>query len=184
VRRGNELVDAQEEARLVGRGELGIGPVADVGEALGTGRTGDGAQPGTADPGVDRAGRVVVGDRDHATQQVALAGVEVPASRAPQHRHHEHCLDHARRREPRRAPQPAQPAVPVEHGEGHRSGPRARVADRRRDPGGGRQHRRDPSSVGNHGAGGRRMNERERQRGEDDGMSGSWADARDPTARR
>jgi hypothetical protein len=132
-----QLLDAQEEARLVARRDLRQAP--DRGD-LEVGHAGPVGQPDDrriADDVADPRGRDVVGAADHGRQQRAVGGLEVAIGGLLQVRDHEHRLDHARARDLTVHPAPEQPVVGA-YREGHRALPL-------RSPGRGAGHVRLPA---------------------------------------
>ena len=167
---GRELVDPQEQTRLVGGRDVRVGPVADVGEVGHVRRAGDPVQAGAADPPVDGARGVVVRHRDHRVQQRPLGRREPAVPRLAHDLEREHRLDDARRVEPVVEVEPADPAVRQRHREADRAGAgagvvarvldaaerdEARLGPRRDGVGGGRQrpqHQRQEQCPAHHPA--------------------------------
>ena len=92
----HQPVDPAEEARLVLRAELRIGPVAGHGEVPHADQAGEPVEGRVADAVVDGVGRVVRRDRDHRAERRPLAGVRGPVPDAAQVRHEQHRLHQAR----------------------------------------------------------------------------------------
>ena len=92
----HQPVDPAEEARLVLRAELRIGPVAGHGEVPHADQAGEPVEGRVADAVVDGVGRVVRRDRDHRAERRPLAGIRGPVADAAQVRHQQHRLHQAR----------------------------------------------------------------------------------------
>ena len=161
---GRELVDAEEQARLVGSGDVRVGPVADVAEVGHVRRRGHPVEPGAADAPVYGAGGVVVGHRDHRVQQRPFRRRQVAVVGLAHHLEREHGLDDAGRVEPVVDARAADP--PAGLGDRERDGARARahvVARLLQAPD------RHQARLGRHGDGRgvRRMSRQRDERGED-----------------
>ena len=162
VARGQHVVEAVEEPRLVGRGHTRVEQGTGEGEAPHPGRATHRPQAGVADDGVDRGRGRVVRAADH--RREPRAGGAVDRRVRPQVGDEEQRLDEARRRRaPRRAP-PVQVAPGVADSERHVAAAPGGEARRGDEPGGARR-----DGLGHRGL---RLRRRGRRQGRGEGEDG------------
>ena len=119
---GDQGGEAEEEARLVARGDLAAAPRGARDEAAHPGPPADPRQPAGAHASHHRVGGAVVGDGDHRPEQAAVAAVQPPAARLAEVGDHQHRLDQARRGVAGAAVEAVDAPARVDHGERDRAG--------------------------------------------------------------
>ena len=122
VARGDQGGEAEEEARLVARGDLAAAPRGARDEAAHPGPPADPRQAAGAHATHHRVGGAVVGDGDHRPEQAAVAPVQPPPTRLAEVGDHQHRLDQARRGVAGAAVEAVDAPAPVDHGERDRAG--------------------------------------------------------------